>query len=92
MALKTPETADIGATVTLIDACLKLDPGQLETSVPGTYGSILETMRHLVGADRSYLALLSGGIVVDEPLTINGQRPNFGSSLLNSGGSAKTSP
>jgi autotransporter-associated beta strand protein len=30
---------------------------------------------------------LSGGIVVDEPLTFNGQRPNFGSSLLNSGGS-----
>ncbi len=30
---------------------------------------------------------ISGGIVVDEPLTFNEQRPNSGASLLNSGGS-----
>ncbi len=45
----------VWATVTLIDACLELDAGQLETAVPGTFGSILETLRHTVGADRSYL-------------------------------------
>jgi uncharacterized damage-inducible protein DinB len=33
--------------------------------VPGTYGSIIETLRHTVGADRSYLTLLSGGAVPD---------------------------
>jgi len=56
------------ATLRLIDACLALRPKQLETSVPGTYGSILETMRHLVGADSSYLSLLSDGRVpeIDE--------------------------
>ncbi len=48
----------VWATVTLIDACLKLDPLQLETAVPGTYGSIIETMRHTVGADASYLYVL----------------------------------
>ena len=58
----------VWATVTLIDTCLGLDPGQLETSVPGTFGSILETLRHTVGADRSYLWVITGGALpeVDE--------------------------
>jgi uncharacterized damage-inducible protein DinB len=51
------------ATMTLIDACQQLDPEQLATTVPGTYGSIIDTMRHLVGADASYLFVLSGGQV-----------------------------
>jgi uncharacterized damage-inducible protein DinB len=51
----------VWATLRLIDSCLALEPAQLETSVPGTYGSILDTMRHLVGADASYLFVLSGG-------------------------------
>jgi uncharacterized damage-inducible protein DinB len=38
---------------------------QRATTVPGTYGSILDTMRHLVGSDRGYLALLSDGRVDD---------------------------
>ena len=43
------------ATLRVIDACLELSPEQLETAVPGTYGSILDTVRHLVGADSWYL-------------------------------------
>ncbi len=56
------------ATVRLIDTCLELSPAQLETAVPGTYGSIVDTMRHLVGADCSYLATVTGGRVarIDE--------------------------
>ena len=56
------------ATLRLIDACLPLADEQLEASVPGTFGSILDTLRHVVGADRSYLALLSDDQVarVDE--------------------------
>jgi uncharacterized damage-inducible protein DinB len=50
----------VWATLRLIDACLELSPEQLETSVPGTYGSILDTMRHLVGADSWYLYDLTG--------------------------------
>jgi uncharacterized damage-inducible protein DinB len=53
----------VWATVRLIDACLALSPEQLETVVPGTYGSILETTRHLVGADRSYLFVVSDGVL-----------------------------
>jgi uncharacterized damage-inducible protein DinB len=58
----------VWATLKVIDACLALGDEQLATTVPGTYGSILDTMRHLVGADASYLELLSGGRVegIDE--------------------------
>jgi uncharacterized damage-inducible protein DinB len=45
----------VWATVRLLDACLELTPEQLETSVPGTYGTILATMRHVVGSDAWYL-------------------------------------
>jgi uncharacterized damage-inducible protein DinB len=45
----------VWATLRLVDACLALGPEQLGTAVPGTYGSILETMRHLIGGDSWYL-------------------------------------
>jgi uncharacterized damage-inducible protein DinB len=51
----------VWATLRLIDACLALSPEQLDTNVPGTYGSIIDTMRHLVGADSSYLFVLTAG-------------------------------
>lgn len=50
----------VWATMRLIDTCLALDPAQLGTVVPGTYGSIIDTMRHLVGADASYLFVTTG--------------------------------
>ncbi len=50
----------VWATLRLVDTCLALSPEQLGTAVPGTYGSILETVRHLVGADSSYLFVTSG--------------------------------
>lgn len=51
----------VWATLRVIDACAELEPGQLDTAVPGTYGSIVETLGHLVAADVSYLFALSGG-------------------------------
>ena len=36
----------VWATLRVIDVCLELSPEQLETTVPGTYGSILDTVRH----------------------------------------------
>ena len=58
----------VWATMRLLDACLTLSTQQLETPVLGTYGSILETQRHIVGADASYLFVTSGGLtpVIDE--------------------------
>jgi len=50
----------VWATLRLVDACLGLSPEQLGTAVPGTYGSILETVRHLIGSDSSYLFATTG--------------------------------
>jgi uncharacterized damage-inducible protein DinB len=56
------------ATLRLFDACAPLTPEQLATVVRGTYGSVLDTARHIVGADASYLFTLTGGRVerIDE--------------------------
>jgi uncharacterized damage-inducible protein DinB len=51
----------VWATLRSLDVCLALSPEQLETGVPGTYGSILQTQRHLVGADAWYLFTMTGG-------------------------------
>jgi len=66
--LGDPFAHHVWATVRLLDTCLALSPEQLEADVPGTYGSILATMRHLVGADSSYLFAVTGGRipVIDE--------------------------
>jgi uncharacterized damage-inducible protein DinB len=51
----------VWATIRVLDACAALDDTQLATSVPGTYGSIMDTLRHLVGGDVFYLDVLRGG-------------------------------
>jgi uncharacterized damage-inducible protein DinB len=51
----------VWATIRLLDACAALDDAQLATTVPGTYGSIIDTARHLVGGDVFYLDVLRGG-------------------------------
>jgi uncharacterized damage-inducible protein DinB len=53
------------ATLTLLDACAGLSDEQLETTVPGTFGSLIGTLRHLVAADAGYLNLLEPGAVAD---------------------------
>jgi uncharacterized damage-inducible protein DinB len=50
----------VWATQRLIDACMPLRDEQLETAAPGTYGSIMGTMRHLVGSDSWYLFDITG--------------------------------
>ncbi len=60
--LADPFEHHVWATLRLLDTCLTLSPEQLETGVPGTFGSVIETMRHLVGADASYLFVLDGGL------------------------------
>ena len=58
----------VWATLVVLDLLAPLSEEQLATSVPGTYGSILDTARHLVGSDRWYLYVQSGGQVdrIDE--------------------------
>ena len=55
----------VWATLTILDALAPLSVEQLATIVPGTFGSILETTRHLVGADRWYLFTMTRGAVAE---------------------------
>jgi uncharacterized damage-inducible protein DinB len=58
----------VWATLRLVDTCVELSPQQLETAVPGTYGSILDTLRHLIGSDAWDLYVATGdrASIVDE--------------------------
>lgn len=60
----------VWATLRLIDTCIGMRPEQLGTNAPGTFGPIIDTMRHLVGADASYLFVTSGGAA--EPIDEEG--------------------
>jgi uncharacterized damage-inducible protein DinB len=53
----------IWATKVIFEACARLTPEQLAAPVPGTYGSIIETLRHLVQADSFYLTIFTDGRV-----------------------------
>jgi uncharacterized damage-inducible protein DinB len=64
-AMPSPLLADafghhVWATIRVLDACAVLDEAKLATTVPGTYGSIIDTLRHLVDGDVFYLDVLTG--------------------------------
>jgi uncharacterized damage-inducible protein DinB len=50
----------VWANQRILDACASLTPEQLATPVPGTYGSIMSTLRHLIQADSFYLWVQNG--------------------------------
>ena len=50
----------VWATLRLVDSCLALSPDQLGTAVPGTYGWISATSRHLIEGDSFDLFVASG--------------------------------
>jgi uncharacterized damage-inducible protein DinB len=49
----------VWATLRLLDTCAAIGLDQMMAPVPGTYGSILGTLRHLVGGDCYYLSMLN---------------------------------
>jgi uncharacterized damage-inducible protein DinB len=54
------------ANLHLIDACGDLTPELLASATPGTYGSIYETLRHLIRAEARYYKRLTG-VQLDPP-------------------------
>jgi uncharacterized damage-inducible protein DinB len=48
------------STLRLIDACSALTDEQLDTNLPGTYGSIRSTLLHMLGAEDRYVARIHG--------------------------------
>ncbi len=57
---------NLWANLELIEACLKLTPEQLARSAPGTYGSIYNTLVHLIQAEVLYYQRLTG-ILLEPP-------------------------
>jgi uncharacterized damage-inducible protein DinB len=47
------------ATLRLIEYCQGLPTDDLDAKIPGTFGTIRETLRHLVGADEGYFSILT---------------------------------
>lgn len=48
------------ATAELLTFCRNLDAASLNTTIPGTYGSISTTLTHMLTSEASYLARLAG--------------------------------
>lgn len=48
------------ATDSLLEFCQSQDEATLLALVPGTYGSIIDTLRHLVDSDASYIRRITG--------------------------------
>jgi uncharacterized damage-inducible protein DinB len=57
------------ATLRLIEYCQGLAPEHLDATLPGTYGSVRETFRHLLRADENYFRSLTGEDLGDYPET-----------------------
>ena len=51
----------VWATLRLLDVCESLNQQQLDSAAEGTFGSIIDTLRHTVGADSAYLYALTEG-------------------------------
>ena len=53
----------------LFEFCAGLDEAALDRATPGTYGTLLATIQHIVSGEQWYIELLSGeviGVPVDE--------------------------
>ncbi len=59
-ALVTMFRHHLWANLGLMDVCAALDEGQLAASAVGTYGTIYDTLGHLVRAEQGYLFYLTG--------------------------------
>lgn len=64
------------ASTQLIDYCAGLDQSTLTTRLPGTYGPIIDTFRHIIDSEMSYLFRLTGAWPerpwqADEPVGLN---------------------
>src|SRR5437868_3953998 len=55
------------ATLRLIEFCQRLPSAQLDATVAGTFGTIRETLRHLVSAEEGYFTLITGEKLSDPP-------------------------
>src|SRR5437660_1270655 len=53
---------NLWANLRLLDECAQLSDAQLDATMTGTFGSIRETLMHLLSSDESYARTLTGKI------------------------------
>jgi uncharacterized damage-inducible protein DinB len=58
--LRDPARHNAWATAQVVAFCRGLDEPTLHTTVPGTFGTIIETLRHTIDSEMSYLFRLTG--------------------------------
>ena len=55
------------ATLQLIEFCQRLAPEHLDATIPGTYGTVRATLRHLLLADEGYFRSVTGEEIPPPP-------------------------
>ncbi len=55
-------TYNLWANLRLLDACAHLSDAQLDATTRGTFGSVRETLMHLLAAEEGYVRALTGKI------------------------------
>ena len=55
------------ANLDILEVCAALSDEQLDASIDGTYGSIRDTLRHIVRAEQSYFSRISTGQMYHHP-------------------------
>jgi uncharacterized damage-inducible protein DinB len=55
------------ANLGILEVCAMLNDEQFDTSIEGTYGSIRDTLRHIVLAEKSYFSRISTGQMYRHP-------------------------
>src|SRR5438477_12930653 len=58
----------VWANEKLLDRCRALTDEQLELTVPGTYGTIRNTLAHIVASEEGYLVRLLGSLLHEPPV------------------------
>jgi uncharacterized damage-inducible protein DinB len=69
----TPILADLfrhnlWANLALVDRCAALPEGMLGMNVPGTYGTIRDTLLHIAGPEERYLTAITGAPEIRNPV------------------------
>ena len=59
--LTTLFSHNLWANLSLLERCAELTSEQLDATIPGAYGSIRDTLEHIVLAEQSYFARISTG-------------------------------
>jgi uncharacterized damage-inducible protein DinB len=52
---------NLWANLRLLESCAELTEEQLDATIPGAFGSIHDTLEHIVKAERSYFSRISTG-------------------------------